>query len=546
MKGNSLETILSNQKLSNWVLKVLVGLMMACASVSFSQFAQRITTSSNPSILTTPLNLWYLPILVLAISIEVFATRNKLDSLDGVEKWIYHIAEWIVFTIILKMVIYLIIGTDHLGADLQSWEQNPASFFVFYSANGRNQMNDQAAFLPMLALLFIAWLLVSDISKEMDVLQSELTDFKWEIGKLDNDRQAARQRIAERLFMIGGVMIVATMAARINIKGFLPDNPAFQASLINVVVYFFLALVFLSQTQFAFLRGRWFWSQTPVAPHIGRNWIRYSLIFFGIIAIIAVILPTSYTLNLLQLIQVVVNFFIQIGFFIVSLFAYLFGLVASLFGVKRPTDTDNTPLPTPTFVPPPAAGGPLPWLELLKSILFWAIFIGIVGFAIVHFIRQNSFLLSGALKVPGLGWIIKAIKSFWVWLAGTGKQISTSVSSGLRRIFQTVPKSISREMQQLFNFRQLSPRQQVVFYYLKLVERSKKSGVNRMPHQTPNQFASDLDQVIPEVREEVDQLTGSFIEARYSQHPVGAQQTTLAQRLWRKIVKSLKPTKPGA
>jgi hypothetical protein len=379
----------------------------------------------------------------------------------------------------------------------------------------------------------------------VDKLQSELTDFKWEIGKLDNDRQVARRHIAERLFMVGGVMILISMVTRLDIAGFLPNNPAFQASLVNVVIFFLLALVFLSQTQFAFLRGRWFWSQTPIAPNIGGNWIRYSLIFFIVIAVIALILPTNYTLNLLQVIQVFVNFIIQIGFFIISLFAYLFGLIFSIFNVKQSNDTDTTPVPPITLTLPQTGGPPLPWLELLKSILFWAIIVGIVGFAIVHFIRQNSSLLSGAIKVPGLRWIIKASKSFWAWLAGTSQQISSSLASGLKRIFQTVPKSISREMQQFFNFRRLSPRQQVVFYYLRLIDRSKKSGVNRKPHQTPNQFASDLEQVVPEVRKEVDELTGSFNEARYSQHPVSDQQTSVAQRLWRKIVKSLKPTKPG-
>jgi hypothetical protein len=544
MKANLIDLFQSNQKLSNWFLKLLVCLLMACASVSFVQFAQRLTTYNTPNSISNPLNIWYLPILVFAVTIEVFVTREKVESLDIIERTIYHITEWVVIALIVKIVIYLVIGPSQLWTDLSYLARYPASFFIAYDIEG--VAIGESEFLPILLLLFLAWIMASDIAKEVDRLQSELTDFKWEMGKLDNDRQDARRRIAEKVFLVGGIMILLSMVTRLNIKGFLGNTLAFQAPLVNVIIFFFLALVLLSQTQFAFLRGRWFWSQTPIAPHVGKNWIRYSLIFFVVIALIALILPTAYTFTLLQLIQAIVNFVAQIGFFIVSLFAYLFGLIASMIGEKGSIVSDNKPIPTPQPPPPPQiVGEPLPWLDLLKSILFWAVFIGIIGFAVVHFIRQNRHLFLGVLKVPGFGWFFKTIKVFWGWLTGASRQISAAIAVGLQRIFQSVPKSITRQMQQFLNFRQLSPRQQVVFYYLKLIERSQKSGVKRMPHQTPNQFAADLDHVIPEVSQEVNELTGSFIEARYSQHPVGAQQTSLVQRLWRKIVKSLRPAKPG-
>jgi len=544
MKPNLLDIFQSNQKLSNWFLKLVVCLMMACASISFAQLIQRLTTASNSASNASPLNLWYLPILVFIVSFEVFITRERLQAMEGRQKAVYQIAKWIVFAILLKLFIYLVIGVGHLGSDLQSWQQNFGNFFIEPSVNGQ-MIDDQAAYTPMLLILFFAWMIVLDLAKEMDILQSELLDYKWEIGKLDNDRQAARRRIAERLFVIGGVMVLVSMMTRLDAaQRALFDTPAIQAPVTNVVLFFLLALVFLSQTQFAFLRGRWFWSQTSISPQIGNNWIRYSLIFFGVVALIALILPTGYTLNLLQLIQTVINFIGQVGLWIVSLFAYLFGLIASLLGNQQSPPPSSTPVPTP-LAPAPIVpvGTPIAWLEVLKSVAFWGIFLGIAAYAIVYFIQQNSLIFMGALRLPVIGWLLRGIKTIWAWLTLSGKQISASVAAGLTRIFRSLPRSVTRQMRQFLNFKALTPRQQVIFYYLRLIERSRKSGVDRQQYQTPSQFAASLEQAVPDVRPEVDEFTGEFVEARYSQHPVSKQQTTAAQRLWSVIVKRLHPVK---
>ena len=506
--------------------------MLACATVSIVQFGQRLSSTQG-----TPINIWYLPLLTFAISIEAFATREKVKSLEFNQKVVYLIAEWVIFSVLLKVISYMLIGPDQFWGDLALWQQNLAYFFI--------GIKGEYEYLPVLSILFVAWLLSTDIAHNLEELQSESTDFKWELGKLDNNRQAARQRISEKIFFVGGVMVLLSMATRMDLKQIWGDTPGSQLSLANVLIYFLLVLVFLSQTQFALMRGRWLWNQSPISPHIGKNWIKFSLIFFIIIALIAFILPTRYTFGFLQVIEVVSGFLVQVIFFIVGVLLIPCGWLFSLLGLKKVASTDNTPLQLPQLVIPQTTGSPLLWWELLKSILFWAVFIGVVGFAFVHFLHENSALLSGLKKVPGLSWIIQAIKSIWSWLKGKSSQITALISGGLKRIFPSVTQSLGHDMGQLFNFRQLSPRQQIIFYYLKLIERSKKSGVNRKPYQTPNQFASDLEQVVPEVQIELDNLTGTFVEARYSLHPVGAEQTIGAQRLWRKIVKSLKRGKPA-
>ena len=125
MKSNFMDIFLSNQRCSNWFLKLLIGLMLACATVSIVQFGQRLSSTQG-----TPINIWYLPLLTFAISIEAFATREKVKSLEFNQKVVYLIAEWVIFSVLLKVISYMLIGPDQFWGDLALWQQNLAYFFI--------------------------------------------------------------------------------------------------------------------------------------------------------------------------------------------------------------------------------------------------------------------------------------------------------------------------------------------------------------------------------------------------------------------------------
>ncbi|HEX7556970.1 MAG TPA: DUF4129 domain-containing protein [Leptolinea sp.] len=525
MKTNFLDIFQNNQKFSNWAVKILIGVMFGVAAVSIVQFGQRIASP------TFSWNGWYLPVLVFLISQVAFLTKDKLESLDFTEKSIYYVTEWIIFAVLLKIIIYLVNSPDQFWLDLPLWQQNPANFFT-------------GEYLPVLVILFLSWVLSSSAAGDLTELQSELTDFKWELGKLENNRQAARQRIAHKVLIVGGFMVFIAMASRLELRQIFGETPASQASLAYVLIFFMLALVFLSQTQFALLRGRWFWNQTPITPNMGRNWIKYSLLFFALIGLISFILPTRYTYGLLETIQVAFSFLLQVVITLIGFLTIPCGFIFSLFNLKSSNDIATAPTPSPLLPPPIQAGGVNPWWELIKSILFWAVFMGVIGYSFLYFIRHNTFILATFRKMPGFGSLVRGIKSFWAWLVGVNQQLTSAISSGFTRIFQTLPKSIGREIPQFMSFRNLSPRQQVIFYYLRLIDRSKKSGIIRKPSQTPNQFASDLQKAVPDIEQDLETFTNKFVEARYSRHPVNTEQTSTVQRLWRKIVRSLSRSKP--
>lgn len=523
MKKSLLDTFQTNQRLANWSLKILISLMVVCLAVSVMQFGERLAAGQNWSG-------WYIPILAWLISLEAMITKEKTQDLDPLAKLLYHVSEWIIFAIIVKVVHYLIVGTDLLWIDLPQWQQNLASFFT-------------GDYLPIMVVLFLTWALSGSLTNDMVELQTELTDFKWELGKLENNRQAARQRMAEKIFVAGGIMIFITMLTRLDLQQIWGEMPASTASIANVLVYFFLTLAFLSITQFSLLRGKWFWNQTPIAPGIGKNWLKFSLIFFAILAAIAFILPTRYTFGFLEVLYFVFNLIVQVAYFFISLLALPCGWLFSLLGLTKSQPTVNTPLQLPKALTPEPGGPPVAWWELVKSILFWAIFVGIIVFAFINYFRQHPRALKSIRAMPGFGWLFRTLQTILNWLRGINTQLSATISSGWKRIFGPSSKTSQRNLAQLFNFKRLSPRQKVIFYYLRLLDKSKSSGIDRKPYQTPDQFASRLEQFVPEEQQDIHAMTDTFVEARYSNHPIGDEHTNAAQRLWRKIVRSLKPQK---
>ncbi len=525
MKKSLFETFQISQRFSNWAFKLLISLMMVCLAISVMQFGERLAAGQN-------WNGWYLPVFTWLVSMEAMITSSKVKDLDANPRILYHVSEWVIFAILLKVFHYLIVGPDQLWIDLPRWQQNMLYFF-------------DGDYLPVLGVMFLTWLMSGSLINDLEELQIEITDLKWELGKLDNNRQAARQRMAEKIFIAGGLMVFVTMLTRLDLKVFWGETPASQASIANVLVYFLLTLVFLSVTQFTFLRGRWFWNNTPMASEIGKNWLKYSLIFFAVLAAFAFILPTRYTFGLLQVLQVLFNILTQVIIFLFTLITFPCVWLLSLFGLQPIKTTPAAPVPPPQLPLDQAAGPPNAWWELAKSIFFWAIFIGIIVFAFVNFLRQHPGLIKRLLRIPGFNWLVNALQTFLSWVKGVNLQIAATISTGWQKLFRSGSRALRGNIERWVNIRQLSPRQQVIFYYLRLVDRSKKSGIDRKPYQTPDQFAAELDQFIPDVQQDVHSMTKTFTEARYSDHPIGTEHTSAVQLLWKRIVKRLKPQNPA-
>jgi hypothetical protein len=315
-----------------------------------------------------------------------------------------------------------------------------------------------------------------------------------------------------------------------------------DAPVYNVVAYFLLALVLLSQSQFALLHGRWLWQKTPVSPKLATNWFRYSLLFFLVISSISLLLPTNYSRNLIDSLRIVFGFVSMVFLFILALISGIFAWILSLFfSQSSPAAAPPQGIPEISSLPAAIASPPLPWLEILRAVIFWVVFLSVVIIAIRYYILQNRAFFTSLMRFPILAWFIHNLKGFWAWLVGVNHQIVDSITLNLQKLRRTPSEDLAMEGSSSYtNIRRLQPRQRIIFFYLSLVRRGAQRGLIRKPSQTPLQYEQTLIDSIPQADQEIDRLTDSFLEARYTAHEINLETADRVQQTWKQLMATLR------
>jgi hypothetical protein len=145
--------------------------------------------------------------------------------------------------------------------------------------------------------LFVWW-----ISRAFDNDLKELEGDETILGFAGKDhvfsnRGSIRQGMTNRIFAIGCGMAIITALTRLNFRSLWGDQPIPKTSVIYILAYFLLGLTLLSLTQFSTQRAIWAWDRVSISPGIAKKWLLYSLIFLVILVLIALILPTEYSLG---------------------------------------------------------------------------------------------------------------------------------------------------------------------------------------------------------------------------------------------------------
>ncbi len=477
----------------------------------------------------------YLAWVCLFISAEAILTRKHAKELEGRDKVLFRISEWIAIAVALKLLIYLIHGPAELLRDLPLWQKDFIQYFF------------TAEYLLGLVVATLVWFAAAGFSGDLENLYDRDMDTRWdELGKLQNALHDVRRRIIARIFIIGSLVVVLAVVSHVNAVALLRQAgappPGSSAPIILVLAYFILALVLLSQTQFALLRIRWLWQQIPISPSLTKNWLKYGLLFFLALAVIAFFLPTNYSIGLLDTLRIVLNYFLQFVSFLLVLLALPFTFCLSLFKLSS---SQGTPEPQMNPVAPPAAtpGHPIAWLEFVRSLAFWIIFLGVIIFALRFYLSQNVALWKAITGFPLFRWIAGAWQGFWKWVRGANRQIAGLVQTGLKRLRAQRIAPPAQAIRRIVNFARLGPREKIIYFYLNLIQFGGERGLARRPSQTPYQYETRLNEAVPQVGQDLHGLTDSFIEARYSQHPVEPPRADQAHSFWERIKAVLKEWK---
>ncbi|GAB4580498.1 MAG: hypothetical protein Fur0022_32390 [Anaerolineales bacterium] len=514
-----------NEVVAITAASLLIAGMMACLGVSLTAFGARLSPAWDGG---------YLPWVCWLIAFEAIFSEGRVrhQSLLSSSRLIYRLSEVILLTVSLKLFVIFLRG-QALWETFASWQRD----FLYNFFAGE--------FGGVWFVTMLVWL-VSSLFAEQIYHLVEDTDLlrPGSEPQFFTSRREMRRRLAGQILFLGAVMVVLTALTRLDLRAIWGDLPPVEVNAFNVLVYFFLALLLLSQGQFAVLRASWIWQQIPVTRPMALGWLRYSLIFLGILAVLVLILPTGYSVGLFTLAQILFSFLFSLLYFIAILLMlpifWLFNLLSRQQSeeslIENPfqnflqPETSNTLTPITT----------LPISELVRSIVFWILFLLVCGYALVQYFRQNKELLERLRRIPGLRWLTEGIQTFLEWWRGATRTVREMAAATWTRVRPPL-RGANPVPWNLIRPNRLPPRERVRFFYLALIRRGQESGIPRGPSQTPAEYANTLRQALPDAEADVQELSDAFMQARYTQHPISEQRAGFVKKTWEHLRTILNP-----
>jgi len=249
-------------------------------------------------------------------------------------------------------------------------------------------------------------------------------------------------------------------------------------------MYFFLALVLFSRTRLNLLRSGWVWEKVPIRQGVGARWITYTVLMLASAVIIALLLPTQYSLGLLGTLGVILELIVAAIQLIIFAFATLLYALLSLFTPDiQPPERPAPPTVRQLQFPQAANAPPLGLSEFAQSLIFWTVFLNhrrVRGGAISAAASRSGGMAEAS---AGMSVLVRAWHKLRDWFGGLNQQIEEFARGApSRAASHHRSTSVPRRW---VNPRKLSPRQQVQFYYLAMLRRGGEHGHARQRRRRP-------------------------------------------------------------
>jgi hypothetical protein len=513
-----------NSWLENLFRPLIIGVMVGCIALSVVELIRLFLPGWNATYLV---GACVLAAVEANFSFRLLRARPQraLDLL-GLDAFRFRLIEIGVFVILLKIGSFAGRTWPDVLADIQTWPRNPF-----------NIIDGELAVAGILVAL--SWLAASRTVDDLERL-NDPAEFQ------DRYYVPPMESLAGRFFTGGIAILVTSGLTRVGIAYLLDlDRPSVPGLVLNVLVYFLLGLVMLGQTHFVTLHKRWQARGIKVADELTWRWVRYSAIFIGLAAFLAFLLPTSYTLGFLESIGGTLEIVIGVARFIIGLILLIISLPIMLILWLLGTTPSTTPLLPPMEFPPPGpAGSGGNWMEVLRSLAFWLVLLGMLVYVLHSFLHERPELLAALSRLEP----VRILRRWWAALrrlwgraaAAIGERLAGGLSlSRSRRPWSGKPIS-------LFRLGALSPRERVLYYYLSIVRRAGERGFPRRRSQTPYEYDALLEPNLPHAQQDMASLTQAFVEARYSRREIEPGQAGQIQTYWQRVKAALQALKQKA
>lgn len=495
---------------------IMIGLMLACFAFILGNFFKTIF----PVWETVGFS-----ILAFLIALESLVVRylRRHESRILHNTLLATLAELILILFVIKLISLLISGFSTIWVEILSWQQDfLANFF------------EPSYMLRALGLLLV-WFLAFIFSQPLIQLEEDEELLAQEkLGYTFTDRQDARRSLISLVFILGFAMIIMMVLMKSSIELLYNTTTSASTFVIVLLIYFFAGFVFLSLNQYAIMKARWYFSDMTVNPELAKRWLLYTLSFIVVVIVLIIFLPTDFAVGFYPiarvLSEVLVFLFAIVQYVFFLPIALLITLITSLFSGEPVADQFQESLPE-RMPSVPQVTAIAPWWDVVKSILFWLIFLGVIIFSIRYYIKNRPDFKSLLDHIHIADWL----RDFWNWIK-SGFKIVRQVSSqtyqkGLDNI-RTFFRNRQIKLPSLADIaRRLPPRQAVILTYIDWIHWNRDHGFDRRKSQTPHEYGHAFIHYLPEADEIAHDFTNTFIKARYTKDKIDKSTAQHTQEL---------------
>lgn len=501
-----------------------VTILVACVTWSVSHTIAPILAAESQGTLSGVPLLWGTSIIMTLIGFytQRAVRRQFLSRSDAVRAQIIELA---LLFFVVKLVHHLDETIPELLLIIQEWMQSPLSFF-------------DAESIAAYVIGVSGWLAAGFTARDLDDL-TNLIGAGLAPGSEEDD---PRYRIVSRFFAGAVVLLFCTAMNRVSMAQFLlMSNERIRAPIANVLLYFLCGVLLLGQVHWLRMTTLWQQQKVSIAEGLGTTWLRYALLFIGLAALVAFVLPTGYTIGILDLVSLAGLVIAYVLTLLYLLLLWPFVALLSLFmhGGKGVTLPD---LPPPTFAPSTeiaAAGGN--WWAIVRSVLFWVTLLVVVIYLVRSYIRDHPGLIQRLGQITPIRWLTQAWRGFWRWLHRLRGLIPTAMPKLLWR-----RRGRARKRADTRRVRRLGAREQILRAYTATLERAREVGMGRRSIQTPYEYRGALLPRLEEEQDAMDSLTEAFVAARYSTRNFAPEEAQAQEANARRVQQSLREVhQPG-
>jgi hypothetical protein len=250
-----------------------VGVMSGCIALSLVGLVRLFAPTWNGTYLVAG---GVLAALEANYSYQLIRARQ----LRGTDVLRFRAFEIATFFILLKIGSYAGDRWADVLADVKTWPRQPF-----------NIVGPETTVAFILALL--SWQASTQTARDLEQIGEPPERHRHYVPPME--------KLTGRFFWGGTALLVVAGITRIGIAALLDlSRPSVPGLVLNVLVYFLLGLVMLGQVQFTRLRTQWQAQRIKITDELASRWVRYSLALIGLAALVAFVLPTGYTVGLLD------------------------------------------------------------------------------------------------------------------------------------------------------------------------------------------------------------------------------------------------------